>query len=99
MTQQPFVGRGAIDLSALKRQPPAPSGGAAGGGATGGAGAAGGGTGAAGESAYAVSVTEENFQSVLQASVTAPVVLVFHSPSQAPDSTTMANDVAEIVGQ
>lgn len=89
MTQQPFMGRGAIDLSALKRpapqQTPAASGGA--------------GTPAAGGSSYAVEVDEQNFQTVLQASTTAPVVLVFHSPSQAPDSSQMAADVADLVGQ
>ena len=36
---------------------------------------------------------------MLQSSTTAPVVLVFHSPSQAPESTQMAADVADIVGQ
>ena len=89
MTQQPFMGRGAIDLSALKRpspqQTPAPSGGA--------------GTSTAGGSSYAVEVDEQNFQTVLQASTTAPVVLAFHSPSQAPESSQMAADVAELVGQ
>lgn len=85
MTQQPFVGRGAIDLSALKRPAPPSAPGAGGdGGAT---------------SPYAVAVDEQNFQTVLQASTTAPVVLVFYSPSQAPDSAGMADDVAEIVGQ
>ena len=54
--------------------------------------------GAAGSS-YAVAVDDQNFQSVLQASTTAPVVLVFHSPSQAPDSSQMAQDVADLVGQ
>ncbi|MDZ5623168.1 co-chaperone YbbN [Nocardioides bizhenqiangii] len=89
MTQQPFVGRGAIDLSALKRPAPqqAPTG--AGGDAKPGAPV----------SAYAVAVDEQNFQSVLQSSTTAPVVLVFHSPSQAPESSQMADDVADIVGQ
>ncbi len=89
MTQQPFAGRGAIDLSALKRpapqQPPS-----AGGGDT---------MTGAGTSPYAVVVDEQNFQSVLQSSTTAPVVLVFHSPSQAPESSQMAEDVADIVGQ
>ena len=87
MTQQPFAGRGAIDLSALKRpapqQPPA--------GSSGGATSSG--------SAYAVEVDEQNFQTVLQSSTTAPVVLVFHSPSQAPESSQMAADVADLVGQ
>jgi putative thioredoxin len=83
------MGRGAIDLSALKRPAPqqAPTGG--GGGAMAGAGG----------SSYAVAVDEENFQAVLQASTTAPVVLVFHSPSQAPESSQMAEDVADLVGQ
>ena len=36
---------------------------------------------------------------MLQSSTTAPVVLVFHSPSQAPESSQMAEDVADIVGQ
>ncbi|KAA1426248.1 co-chaperone YbbN [Nocardioides antri] len=89
MTQQPFMGRGAIDLSALKRPatPQAPPGG----GSPGAAAAAG--------SSYAVNVDEQNFQTVLQASTTAPVVLVFHSPSQAPESSQMADDVADLVGQ
>jgi putative thioredoxin len=92
MTQQPFAGRGAIDLSALKRPAPQPA-------PTGGAPGGGGGTGAAPLSPYAVAVDEQNFQSVLQSSTTAPVVLVFHSPSQAPESSQMATDVAEIAGQ
>jgi putative thioredoxin len=92
MTQQPFAGRGAIDLSALKRpapqQAPAAGGGGGGGGLTG-----------AASSPYAVAVDEQNFQSVLQSSTTAPVVLMFHSPSQAPESSQMADDVTEIIGQ
>ncbi|RHW27793.1 co-chaperone YbbN [Nocardioides immobilis] len=92
MTQQPFMGRGAIDLSALKRPAPQQAPGAP--SAEGGGGMAG----AAGSS-YAVAVDDQNFQSVLQASTTAPVVLVFHSPSQAPDSSQMAEDVADLVGQ
>ncbi|MEZ0578896.1 co-chaperone YbbN [Nocardioides sp. MH1] len=87
MTQQPFAGRGAIDLSALKRPAPQPSSTPSGGG------------GAATGSAYAVEVDEQNFQTVLQSSTTAPVVLVFHSPTQAPESSQMAADVADLVGQ
>lgn len=87
MTQQPFVGRGAIDLSALKRPAPPPSSPAAADGAP-----------RAG-SAYATTVDESNFQTVLQASTTAPVVLVFHSPAQAPESAQLADDVADLVGQ
>ena len=75
MTQQPFSRPGAIDLSGLKQPaPPSPAG----------APSAGGG----GRSAYTVDVTEQTFQTVLEASVTAPVVLVFYSPSRAPESTT-----------
>ncbi|PWN01732.1 co-chaperone YbbN [Nocardioides silvaticus] len=100
MTQQPFAGRGAIDLSALKRPAPQPAAAPAGGGPGGGPrGSGGSGGGAAAGSAYAVPVDEQNFQTVLQASTTAPVVLVFYSPAQAPESARMAEDVADLVGQ
>jgi thioredoxin-like negative regulator of GroEL len=89
MTQQPFMGRGAIDLSALKRPVPQQGPAADGDGAV--AGVAG--------SSYSVAVDEQNFQAVLQSSTTAPVVLVFHSPSQAPESSDMAEDVADLVEQ
>lgn len=91
MTQQPFSRPGAFDLSSLRRPaaPPAPAGSAGG--------ASGADPGAA--SAYAVDVTEANFQQVLESSMTAPVVLVFHSPSQSPDSTLMAEDVAQVAGE
>jgi putative thioredoxin len=46
-----------------------------------------------------VHVTTENFQSVLEQSMTAPVLLVVHSPSRSPESTTYANDVAAVVEQ
>ena len=87
MTQQPFSRPGAIDLSGLKRPAgdtpgAAPAGGAAGGGAP------------VGRSAYAMDVTEETFQTLLDASVTAPVVLLFYSASRVPESATMAQDVA-----
>ncbi|MFT4286042.1 tetratricopeptide repeat protein [Nocardioides sp.] len=82
MTQQPFSRPGAVDLSGLKR--PAA---AAGGTATEGTGLAG---------AYTVEVDEQGFQSVLEASVTAPVVLVVYSPSRSPESATLASDVASI---
>ncbi|TIC88159.1 tetratricopeptide repeat protein [Nocardioides sp. GY 10113] len=87
MTQQPFSRPGAIDLSSLKRPaaPPAPAGGpsAAGGPA----------------SAYAVAVDVQNFQPVIESSMTAPVVLVFISPSQAPASVGFADDVAQVAGE
>ncbi len=91
MTQQPFSRPGAIDLSGLTRpagaQPPGqpPAGAPTGGGPaapTGGA-----------RSSYALDVSEENFQTILDASVTAPVVLVFYSPTRAPESAAMADDV------
>ena len=89
MTQQPFSRPGAIDLSGLQAPPAGAAAGrraprrrrpAAGIAGTG--------------SAYALDVTEENFQQLLEASMTAPVALVFYSPSQAPESGTMAADVA-----
>ena len=77
MTQQPFSRPGAIDLSGLKRPAPTPP--PAGGGAPGGGAAAGG-------SSYAIDLTEENFQATIEASMTAPVLLVFFSPSRMPES-------------
>ncbi len=82
MSQQPFSRPGAIDLSGLKRPaqaPPAAGGAPAGGGA---------------RSAYSVDVTEQNFQETVEASMTAPVVLVFHSSSQSPESGQYADEVA-----
>ena len=82
MTQQPFSRPGAIDLSALKRPPagaPAP---AAAGGAPG-----------AGGSAYSVVLDEQNFQATLESSITAPVLLVFYSPTRHPASAQLAEDM------
>jgi putative thioredoxin len=83
MTQQPFSRPGAIDLSALKR-PAAPAGGptAASGGAPGGTG-----------SSYTVQVTEQNFQATIEASMGAPVLLVFYSRTRMPESGTLADDL------
>ncbi|MFC7726777.1 tetratricopeptide repeat protein [Nocardioides sp. GCM10028917] len=81
MTQQPFSRPGAIDLSGLGR-PPAPQQAAP----SAGAGSPGG--------AYSVAITQDNFQQVLQESMTAPVVIVFHSAAQAPGSDQYAADVA-----
>ncbi|UFN44353.1 tetratricopeptide repeat protein [Nocardioides okcheonensis] len=86
MTQQPFSRPGAIDLSGLG-QPPAPQQAAAP--------AAQGGSGGA----YSVTITQENFQQVLQESMTAPVVMVFHSARQAPGSEQYAADVAAVAEQ
>jgi putative thioredoxin len=85
MSQQPFSRPGAIDLSGLKRPAQAPP------SATGAPAAAG-----AGTTAYSVTVTEQNFQETVEASMTAPVVLVFHSSSQSPESGQYAEDVAAV---
>ena len=97
MSQQPFSRPGAIDLSALKR--PAPAAPPSTGGPGGGPGAAAGGAGAAGATggAYSVQVSEENFQATVEASMTAPVLLLFYSATQDPASVTMAADVARAV--
>jgi putative thioredoxin len=98
MSQQPFSRPGAIDLSALKR--PAPSGPApTGPGAPAGTGGPGGPGAPTGGSAYAVDVTEQNFQQVLEQSMTAPVLLVFFSRSRMPESGTLADDLATVSGE
>lgn len=94
MTQQPFSRPGAIDLSALKRPAPqAPS------GPTGGAAGSAGAGGAGGGSAYSVTVTEQNFQEVVESSMTAPVLLVFFSAGRLPESEQMARDLATVVDE
>jgi putative thioredoxin len=81
MTQQPFTRPGAVDLSGLKRPAPGSSGDAP--------------RGASGQaSAYSLDVSEENFQTLLDASITAPIVLVFYSPSRVPESAAYADEVA-----
>ena len=91
MTQQPFSRPGAIDLSGLKaaRRPPAHAAGAGGAGAAGGAGGA--------ASAYSVDVTEQNFQATVEASMTAPVLLVFFSRTRMPESAQLADDLETAV--
>lgn len=86
MTQQPFSRPGAIDLSAFKQAPPAPGG-------------PGRPPSAAGGSAYSVPVDQQNFQQVVESSVTAPVVLVFFAASQSPESATMARDAETVAGE
>ena len=80
MTQESFSRPGAVDLSGLQ-----PAGGPAG------AGGPGGGPGSA--AAYAVAVTEQNFQQVLESSSSAPVLLAFESPTRSPESVTLAEDL------
>lgn len=83
----PFSRPGAIDLSALKQ--PRPSGPAAGAPAP--AGSDGG--------SYVVQVDEQNFQSLLEASMTAPVILVVYSASRMPASVQLADDLASVVDE
>jgi putative thioredoxin len=100
MTQQPFSRPGAIDLSALKRPAGAPAAAPGGRGGPGGPAGAGGTGGAAGSgSAYAVEVTEQNFQETIEASMTAPVLLVFYSRARMPESAQMAADLATLAGE
>ena len=82
MTQQPFSRPGAIDLSALKRTAPPPAGAAAGAPPAG--------------ASYWLEVDEQSFQATLEASTTAPVLLVFYSPSRLPESEQMARDLATV---
>ena len=83
MSQQPFSRPGAVDLSGLAA--PAP--------------AAGGAPAAAGAAAYAVTVTEENFQEILEGSRSAPVLLAFESPSRSPESVRLAEDLQSLSGE
>jgi len=90
MTQQPFSRPGAFDLSALKR-PAAPSAPSAAGGAAP--------SGAVGGSSYAVAIDEQNFQGTIEASMTAPVLLVFFSRTRMPESGQLADDVAALADE
>jgi putative thioredoxin len=96
MTQQPFSRPGAIDLSALKG---APGPGAAGSAPSGGPAGPAGQPGAGATSAYCVEITEQNFQSIVETSMTAPVLLVFFSRSRMPESAQLADDVETLSGE
>jgi putative thioredoxin len=85
MTQQPFSRPGAFDLSALKRPATPPPGGGAGGP-----------SGAPAGASYWLEVDEASFQATLEASMTAPVLLVFYSPTRLPESEQMARDLATV---
>ena len=50
-------------------------------------------------SSYALAVTEQNFQSTIEASTTAPVFLVFYSPSRMPESADLARDLETLSGE
>jgi putative thioredoxin len=77
MSQQPFSRPGAIDLSGLQVNPPS--------------GPDGPGAGPRASAAYAVQITEQNFQEVLEGSRTAPVLLAFESPGRSPESVQLAD--------
>src|SRR3954470_23011218 len=94
MTQQPFSRPGAIDLSGFNRPSTATAPSAAGAPASGGPA-----SGAAGGSSYSVQITEENFQSTVESSMTAPVLLAFYSPSRMPESAQLAQDLATLSGE
>src|SRR4051812_7814537 len=83
MSQQPFSRPGAVDLSGLKA--PVSAGTAPKGGA--------------GGTSYSLLLTEQNFQSTLEASMTAPVFLVFYSPTQMPESADLARDLETLAGE
>lgn len=89
MTQQPFSRPGAIDLSGLgqtsARPAAAPPAGTPGGSAAGGS--------------YTVVVDQQNFQGLLEQSMTAPVLLVFYSRTRMPESGQLADDLAVVVGE
>ena len=87
MTQQPFSRPGAIDLSGLGQ--PAPQASPAGSGSAP----------PAGGSSYSVVVDEQNFQGLLEQSMTAPVLLVFYSRTRMPESGQLADDLATVVGE
>lgn len=84
---QQFSRPGAFDLSGLS------------GGAPGAPGAAAGGAPTAGGSSYSLDVTQETFQQLLESSMTAPVLLVFYSPTRAPESAQLARDTATLSGE
>jgi putative thioredoxin len=54
---------------------------------------------APGGSSYAVRVTEQNFQSTIESSTTAPVFLVFYSPGRMPESADLARDMETLSGE
>ncbi|WP_299518528.1 tetratricopeptide repeat protein [uncultured Serinicoccus sp.] len=95
MSQQPFSSaalRGAVDLSALSSRPGAPT--AAAGQQPGGAPAGAPAGGVPGRSGALVQVSDDTFESVVNASLTTPVVLVLWTP-QLPESLTHLRDLAE----
>lgn len=83
MTQQPFSRPGAIDLSGLAKPATPPRPSRA----------------AGAGSSYSVVVDEQNFQGILEQSMTAPVLLVFYSRTRMPESGKLADDLETVVGE
>ncbi len=84
MSQQPFTRPGAVDLSGLQGADASAPGGASGPQAS---------------AAYAVQITEQNFQEVLEGSRTAPVLLSFESPGRSPESVQLADAMQTLSGE
>src|SRR6188472_298914 len=84
MSQQPFTRPGAVGLSGLQGAAATAPNGAAGPQAS---------------AAYAVRITEQNFQEVLEGSRTAPVLLSFESPSRSPESVQLADSMQTLSGE
>ena len=82
----PFSRPGAIDLSALKQPAPRPGAAPAQGAAAGGA-------------SYSIDADDQNFQSLLESSMTAPVVLVVFSASRMPASAQLADDLSTLADE
>ena len=106
MSDQPLTTgglRGAIDLTALRSQPPsgAPSaaagGTAAGGAAAGAAGGAAAGAGVTGRTGVVVEGTDTNFQEIANASVGVPMLLVLWA-AQIPESLDYLDTVVAVAG-
>jgi putative thioredoxin len=83
----PFSRPGAFDLSALKRPAASPSG------------EAGGSPSDAAGGSFSVLLNEQNFAETMDKSLSAPVVLIVYSPSQLPQSATMAADLGAIADE
>lgn len=84
MSQQPFSRPGAVDLSGLQGAAASAPDGAAGPPAS---------------AAYAVQISEQNFQEVLEGSRTAPVLLSFESPSRSQESVQLADAMQTLSGE
>ena len=84
MSQQPFTRPGAVDLSGLQGADASAPGGA---------------SGPQPSAAYAVQITEQNFQEVLEGSRTAPVLLAFESPGRSPESVQLADAMQTLSGE